>query len=298
LGHSGCISLPGFPKLDATYPYRHCVYRKSKMKGKGSFFSPEQLGIIQAKRDYNKFRKALEGLPHNMIHAHLGGDMGIPTLSPNDPIFFLHHRNVDRLWVKWQKQNPTIAADYIGNFSPGKFANDVRLSDKMVMFGLGEDISVSNAMNTTGGTVNGLFCFDYSNSIKPITNVVERDVNETDTSIQRTNSRFDTTTPHFNDRSHLFNIRVPTILAEDFLKKWKLNAERIKHIRETEAEVKKFTEFVNQMPIEFSTSLEQHMAGQKNGWVSKTDEEQKAEDERIKSLVVAFEASQSKEQVV
>jgi hypothetical protein len=52
------------------------------------------------------------------------------------------------------------------------------------------------------------------------------------------------------------------------------------------------------MPIEFSTSLEQHMAGQKNGWVSKTDEEQKAEDERIKSLVVAFEASQSKEQVV
>jgi tyrosinase len=24
--------------------------------------------------------------------------------SPNDPIFFLHHANVDRLWARWQTQ--------------------------------------------------------------------------------------------------------------------------------------------------------------------------------------------------
>lgn len=28
------------------------------------------------------------------------------TSSPNDPVFWLHHCNIDRLWVKWQQQHP------------------------------------------------------------------------------------------------------------------------------------------------------------------------------------------------
>src|SRR5205085_2080637 len=32
------------------------------------------------------------------------GTMMLPT-SPNDPIFFLHHSNVDRLWAIWQKRH-------------------------------------------------------------------------------------------------------------------------------------------------------------------------------------------------
>ena len=33
-----------------------------------------------------------------------------PGTSPNDPIFFLHHCNVDRLWAKWQTTYPRAAA--------------------------------------------------------------------------------------------------------------------------------------------------------------------------------------------
>ena len=40
---------------------------------------------------------------HNIVHVFIGGDMG-PGTSPNDPIFFLHHCNVDRLWAKWQER--------------------------------------------------------------------------------------------------------------------------------------------------------------------------------------------------
>jgi len=35
----------------------------------------------------------------------VGGHM-LAMTSPNDPIFFLHHANVDRLWAKWQINHP------------------------------------------------------------------------------------------------------------------------------------------------------------------------------------------------
>jgi tyrosinase len=35
------------------------------------------------------------------------------STSPNDPIFFLHHCNIDRLWSEWQQQNPTVG--YVPN---------------------------------------------------------------------------------------------------------------------------------------------------------------------------------------
>lgn len=65
----------------------------------------------------------LEGQPHNMVHNNTGGIVYPGTvgncspnysntggfmqafLSPVDPLFFLHHSNIDRLWTAWtQKQ--------------------------------------------------------------------------------------------------------------------------------------------------------------------------------------------------
>jgi tyrosinase len=45
---------------------------------------------------------------HNRVHVWVGGSMG-PISSPNDPVFFLHHCNVDRLWALWWSDDPTRA---------------------------------------------------------------------------------------------------------------------------------------------------------------------------------------------
>jgi hypothetical protein len=42
----------------------------------------------------------LEFGPHGVVHTTIGGDMG-DMGSPLDPIFFLHHCNIDRLWAWW-----------------------------------------------------------------------------------------------------------------------------------------------------------------------------------------------------
>ena len=42
---------------------------------------------------------------HGMVHVWVSGDMEVST-SPNDPVFFLHHCNIDRIWEAWKVKNP------------------------------------------------------------------------------------------------------------------------------------------------------------------------------------------------
>jgi len=52
----------------------------------------------------------LEALPHNNTHGSIGGFMGM-MLSPLDPIFWLHHSNVDRMWEVWKIRQEKLGAD-------------------------------------------------------------------------------------------------------------------------------------------------------------------------------------------
>lgn len=47
----------------------------------------------------------LENGPHNFVHRWVGGDM-VSGGSPYDPIFWLHHCNIDRLWSEWALKHP------------------------------------------------------------------------------------------------------------------------------------------------------------------------------------------------
>jgi hypothetical protein len=57
----------------------------------------------------------LEFTPHNDVHVAIGGWMGDPDQAALDPIFWLHHANIDRLWSVWLGQgggraNPSAPA--------------------------------------------------------------------------------------------------------------------------------------------------------------------------------------------
>jgi tyrosinase len=65
----------------------------------------------------NQFRafRSMEGDPHGFAHTSFGGFIHDPPTAAKDPLFFLLHCNVDRLWAKWQRQN--------GRFDPGVAAS-------------------------------------------------------------------------------------------------------------------------------------------------------------------------------
>jgi tyrosinase len=51
----------------------------------------------------------LELTPHGDVHTQVGGRGGLMFLFETaalDPIFWLHHANVDRLWEQWRRGNP------------------------------------------------------------------------------------------------------------------------------------------------------------------------------------------------
>ena len=53
---------------------------------------------------FNSFSGSLEGTPHAAVHVSISGWMGSVPTAAQDPIFWLHHCNIDRLWNLWLAQ--------------------------------------------------------------------------------------------------------------------------------------------------------------------------------------------------
>lgn len=60
----------------------------------------------------------LEATPHNGVHVFVNGDMG-SFMSPLDPIFWMHHCHVDKIWAEWATKNPTLALPDAPNAADG-----------------------------------------------------------------------------------------------------------------------------------------------------------------------------------
>jgi tyrosinase len=68
---------------------------------------------------YRNFR-TMQGNPHGFAHTQYfsGSISSIPTAA-KDPLFFLLHCNVDRLWAKWQQQNGRFDASVASAYDSG-----------------------------------------------------------------------------------------------------------------------------------------------------------------------------------
>ncbi len=101
----------------------------------------------------NNFASFLPGLedPHGSIHIWVSGHMTAMT-SPNDPIFFLHHANIDRLWSKWQQLHPGPE-----NYNPnnnGSYGS--KLNDRMWPWDGSDDTTTTRTGTATGISLQSL----------------------------------------------------------------------------------------------------------------------------------------------
>ncbi|MFD6895132.1 tyrosinase family protein [Rhodococcus sp. NPDC060086] len=71
-------------------------------------------GITDADGRFFAETGQLEATPHNVIHVAVGGRSGWmsnPETAALDPIFWLHHANIDRLWALWDSNGHKAPED-------------------------------------------------------------------------------------------------------------------------------------------------------------------------------------------
>jgi len=61
--------------------------------------------LINDNSSYGQFTNGLEFDAHNGVHNWCNGTMMNPMMSSRDPIFWLLHANVDRIWDLWQAKH-------------------------------------------------------------------------------------------------------------------------------------------------------------------------------------------------
>ena len=94
------------------------------------------------------------------------GQMGDLYASPADPIFYLHHANIDRVWWSWQKLD--LEARLIDISGPIEMmdynnakAGNVTLDFPLTVGVSAADVTVGDVMNISGCGSTGALCYDY-----------------------------------------------------------------------------------------------------------------------------------------
>ncbi len=87
--------------------------RNASINGGGSLPASIMTSIVNSLNNipFGTFNSTLEG-PHGSVHVSIGGNMGAVNKAAKDPVFWLHHTNIDRLWQEWLRKcggraNPT-----------------------------------------------------------------------------------------------------------------------------------------------------------------------------------------------
>lgn len=74
-----------------------------KFRGFENLPTTAQVDDTLSKTTYKDFSSSLERVTHNSSHLWVGGSVANVATSPNDPIFWMLHANVDRIWAQWQQ---------------------------------------------------------------------------------------------------------------------------------------------------------------------------------------------------
>ena len=89
------------PLTDANAIADWGITRGAALNG-NSLASAAQLNTLLAGNNFNAFQNTLEAAPfHNRLHVLVGGTM-VTSASPADPLFWLHHAFIDKIWADWQ----------------------------------------------------------------------------------------------------------------------------------------------------------------------------------------------------
>ena len=146
-----------------------CLTRDFVPKVMNWFAERENVEYVLSQPDYTSFAFALEGIPefsqpniHGSGHFGVGGALG--TLgnqynSPGDPLFYLHHGNLDYVLWQWQQKDLRTRLNQVGGpILPFDYSGpNVTLDFEINMGEIHGPATLHDLLDTKGGTL----CYTY-----------------------------------------------------------------------------------------------------------------------------------------
>ncbi|KAF8491892.1 Di-copper centre-containing protein [Russula emetica] len=202
------FSVPdgGFNNFHISYPSPHTLRRNYKLLAFNSSLLPAVLKpflpdpLLEANvsftasaiealletpaGDYRDFQKTFEGWEgaHAAVHLTTGGDLGgtcpinapsncveAQTWSANEPLFFMHHAMVDKVWYDWQLRDPANANSFFGgsvealqsaatyNQYPTGGPPFLGTNSTIPADGMFPEVTIGDVLDTT----SGILCYIY-----------------------------------------------------------------------------------------------------------------------------------------
>ena len=167
---NGTSYVPANPRPDGLGFDPRCIRRDFSRQNAKWTFDNYTANLIANQSDGYWFQTAMEGDPMTMTegvhgggHFTTGGDPGGDIfVSPGDPIFYLHHAMLDRVWFIWQSldldkryylttEKLTITG---GNMPPSRNAS---IDDWIDIGPSGDPMKIREFSNTLGGPL----CYIY-----------------------------------------------------------------------------------------------------------------------------------------
>ena len=111
----------------------------------------------------------VEAAPHDPVHGEVGGRGGLmsnTTTAALDPIFWLHHANIDRLWEVWRTRDPLNK-----NPTDPEWLNGPTKLRAFALFGADEKDRPSNPKDVQSTTALG---YDYDDISDPLKGTTRR----------------------------------------------------------------------------------------------------------------------------
>lgn len=129
------------------------------------------VSLILGTNNIEDFQMQMQGIPgsgdigvHGGGHYTIGGDPARDLFtSPGDPLFYLHHANIDRTWWIWQTLSKKKRTSAEGISGTGTFLNEppsppTTLQTPIDMgFAAGPPVTMGDLMSTTAGPL----CYIY-----------------------------------------------------------------------------------------------------------------------------------------
>ncbi|KAH8724370.1 monooxygenase [Phaeosphaeriaceae sp. PMI808] len=167
----GCVKDGPFVSSNfmLNFPTRDCLKRDFVPWIMNTLSDAALVQEVLEQKDYTSFARVIEKVPtFDQRNIHGGGHFGIGGVlgtignaanSPGDPLFYLHHGNLDHVLWLWQQKDLSTRLDQVGGpVEPFDYGGkNVTLGFEINMGALAGNATLKELLDTKGGTL----CYTY-----------------------------------------------------------------------------------------------------------------------------------------